>query len=770
MKRPVYVSTRGFLPRIPQFIVLLLLCCADSHTQSAGEQSTDTQRSDSVRQTMTTMIEEHKQRGEHPNRLINERSPYLLQHAFNPVDWYPWGEEAFTKARDEDKPIFLSVGYSTCYWCHVMEREVFENAEIAELMNDNLVSIKVDREERPDIDRLYMTAVQALTGSGGWPMSVFLTPDLKPFFGGTYFPPVPRQGQVSFPQIIEKISEIWRNDKRSLRQSGDQVLEHIATYSGFTAADVHADSAAERAYEEFAASFDTTYGGFGGAPKFPRPSSFAFLFSRYARTKDHRAITMALTTLRAMSRGGVYDHIGGGFHRYSVDEQWRVPHFEKMLYDQAQLATAYLTAFQISADSGFAVTARDILAYVQRGMTDPTGGFYSAEDAESASDPSSPEAREEGSFYVWTLGEIARYTGEADAQLFCNHFGVRPEGNALADPLGVFEGKNILYAAQSVDESARQSGLTSDEVSRRLQACRSKLFSARELRPKPFRDEKIISAWNGLMISAFARGYQVLGDASYLVSARNAASFVLTHLRSQDGKLMRRFRDGEARFTASLQDYAFVIQALLDLYETDFDIRWIDEAIVLLRKQIELFGNQHDGGFFDTPSGESDLLLRTREDYDGAEPTGNSISALNLYRLGRMTNSTEWISASSGTIRAFGARLDNRPDMLPQMLVACDAHSAAPREIVVAGRPGSPEMQDLLRMIHARYLPHTTILVADGSAAQERLSTFLPSVRDMRMLDGRPTVYFCENYACQLPTNDVSLITRRLDAFAVTVR
>ncbi len=533
------------------------------------------------------------------NRLIHEKSPYLLQHAYNPVDWYPWGDEAFEKAREEGKPIFLSIGYSTCHWCHVMERESFENEEIAALMNKLYVNIKVDREERPDVDRVYMTTVQALTGHGGWPMSVWLTPDLKPFYGGTYFPPASHHGRPGFPEILQSISETWNQRRQQVEDSSEKIFQALAEQGNATGVReevaVESQSAAllaasDRGYAQFGGSYDVDQGGFSGAPKFPRPSTFNFLLRYWARTDKGPALRMTLDTLRKMWAGGMYDHLGGGFHRYSVDAFWRVPHFEKMLYDQAQLVVSYLEAFQITEDRFFADVATDVLEYVLRDMTDPAGGFYSAEDADSAIDPAHPHEKEEGAFYMWTLEEIAEILDAETASAIVDAFGVSEIGNSISDPTGELGNRNVLYQALTAEQTAKQLGRPEPEIAVALEHGKRVLLEARAKRPRPHLDDKIITAWNGLMISAFARASRVLDEPRFLTAATRAAEFIERELfDSESGTLLRRFRDGEARHPAHLEDYAYLAQGLLDLYEAGFERRWLELAIRLTESQNEKF-------------------------------------------------------------------------------------------------------------------------------------------------------------------------------------
>jgi uncharacterized protein YyaL (SSP411 family) len=728
-----------------------------------GQQPLDSVASLPTSFTIEAYLQRKLQEGHRPNRLINEKSPYLLQHAFNPVDWYPWGEEAFAKAREEDKPIFLSIGYSTCYWCHVMERQVFENEEIAELMNKKLICIKVDREERPDVDRIYMTAVQTMTGSGGWPLSVFLTPELKPFFGATYLPPTEQYGRPGFPQIVKRIGELWKYDRKSLLESGEQIYQHLKNYSESQSAVAVNDSILHRCFAQLTSNYDSVYAGFGSGPKFPRPVAVNFLLRYYYRTENVVALQMALQTLHKMAEGGMYDHLGGGFHRYSVDGQWRVPHFEKMLYDQAQLIISYLEAYQITHDEFFASVARDVLNYVLRNLTSSEGGFYSAEDAESALDYSRPEEKEEGAFYLWTTSELQQHLSNDEYEIFCYYYGVNVPGNALHDPTGVFQGKNILYVANDINTTAIKFGKSPDEIKTILHSIRQKLLSLRELRPRPHLDDKIITAWNGLMISAFAKAYQVLGEQEYKTAAVRTAKFILAQLYdAQNGTLLRRYRQGEARYEGTLQDYAFFVQALIDLYESSFDLEFLEMGLTLTTKQIEVFFDSTHGGFFDTPKEVSSLILRLKEEYDGAEPTGNSIAALNLLRLAHITNSDEWRFLAQKTIEAFGARMTQVPEILPQMLVAYDWLTSAPKEIIIAGNREAEDTRNLFREVYSHFLPHRVIIFLDGSDPQKKLTSYLPVVESMTMKENKATAYICENYACQLPTTDRTVVAQLL--------
>jgi uncharacterized protein len=695
------------------------------------------------------------------NRLIHEKSPYLLQHAHNPVDWYPWGEEAFAKAAREDKPIFLSIGYSTCHWCHVMEHESFENEEVAAVLNQNFVPIKVDREERPDVDRVYMLFVQASTGSGGWPMSVWLTPQLNPFFGGTYFPPDNRYGRPGFRSILENLSKAWREDRQRVEESGAQVVEQLRTYAATSSA-AGSDSGnagqevLESAFHAFRRVFDSKLGGFGGAPKFPRPSVHNFLLRYLAATGNEEALDMVTLTLRQMAKGGMHDQLGGGFHRYSVDDRWFVPHFEKMLYDQAQLAVSYLEAFQLRRDVQFAWVARDILSYVQSELTDRDGGFYSAEDADSASDAAHPNQKSEGAFYLWTRAELEDVLGPTDAAIFSYRYGVEPSGNVEEDPHGEFTGRNILYRAHSVEETALHFEIRTEEARAVLQSAVVKLQELRAARPHPHLDDKILTAWNGLMISAFAKGAQILDEPRYVDAARGAASFIRRKLwDAERGILLRRHRDGDSAIDGFLDDYAFFTNALLDLYETGFEADDLAFAALLATRAMELFEDRENGAFFSTPAGGADLVLRLKDDYDGAEPSGNSAMALALLRLARMTGREDFRVSAERTLKAFASRMKAGGTGVPQMLVAHAFALARPMEIVLArigdeSTRDDPGIQEMLRTIRRHFLPSAVVMMGSETAIP------LPAI------DGRATAYVCENYACRLPVTDAASLEQQL--------
>ena len=700
------------------------------------------------------------------NRLSKEKSPYLLQHQHNPVDWMPWGPEAFGKAKTENKPIFLSIGYSTCHWCHVMAHESFEDAETAKYLNAHFICIKVDREERPDVDKVYMTFVQATTGSGGWPMSVWLTPDLKPFIGGTYFPPQDRGGRPSFRTILARITDGWKSDRDGIVKHGDEVARQLSEASASVAsnADKPGRSSLYGGLNQLVKRFDEEHGGFGSAPKFPQPSIINFLLRMSVRaglgatpeSEQHDrdiARKMALFTLEKMAAGGMHDHVGGGFHRYSVDTFWHIPHFEKMLYDQAQLARGYVDAFQLTHDARWEKIARDVLDYVLRDMTDKEGGFYSAEDADSILEHGKPE-HGEGAFYVWTKAEIDRLLGE-DTALFSRFYGVEAEGNAPAgsDPMNEFQGKNTLIQRLEIPAAAKLFKKTEAEIGQSLAASRKKLFAVRTKRPRPHLDDKIIVAWNGLMISAFARASQVLDDPRYLAAAQSSARFIKASLW-RDGALIRSFRHGPSNVAAFADDYAALIAGLLDLYEADFDAQWLQWAVELQTKMDERFSDKEHGGYFQTAPSASDILFRSKEDYDGAEPAPGSVAAMNLLRLAQLTDAKDFRERADKTIASAADQLAKIPSAMTQMLCAVDASLAKPRQIVIAGKPGADDTRALLRELRAVFSPNQIVLLADGAAGQEWLGKKLEFFRTVGLIDGKAAAYVCENFTCQAPVTE----------------
>src|SRR6267378_4039351 len=695
------------------------------------------------------------------NRLAQEKSPYLLQHAHNPVDWYPWGEEAFAKARRENKPIFLSIGYSTCHWCHVMAHESFEDEATAAIMNREFVNIKVDREERPDVDRVYMTFVQATTGGGGWPMSVWLTPDLKPFVGGTYFPPEDRYGQPGFKKVLERIAAAWKQDHEKIVDQSSKIISALreSQTAQVAAADKIDIKILETAYEQFSRSYDAQEGGFSNAPKFPRPVTLNFLSRFYARdpssTSGKRALEMNIFTLRKMAAGGMHDHLGGGFHRYSVDRYWHVPHFEKMLYDQAQLASAYLDAFQITKDRQYADVARDILDYVARDMTSKDGGFFSAEDADSVFEHGKPE-HGEGAFYVWTEKQIDGALGD-DSSVFKFHYGVQPHGNAPegSDPQDEFRGKNILIERHTIAETAKHFKKSEDEARQSLARSRERLVSIRNKRPRPHLDDKIIAAWNGLMISAYARAAQILDEPRYLESATRAAKFLRSNLYDEKSKLLfRNYRESRSDIEGFADDYAFVIQGALDLYEASFEIEWLKFAIELQETQDRLFFDEKAGGYFSTSGKDKSVVLRMKDDNDSAEPAASSIAALTLLRLAQFRDEKKLEERGKKTIRAFSATISRFPSAMPQMLVALDFSLSKPSQIVIAGKIDNDATKALLAEVRRHFLPKKILILADGGEGQKFFSEKNEAIPAMSPIDGKSAAYVCENFTCKAPVTD----------------
>jgi len=698
---------------------------------------------------------------EEGNHLIHEKSPYLQQHANNPVDWYPWGEEALARARAEDKPIFLSIGYSTCHWCHVMAHESFENRNVADFLNQHFISIKVDREELPGIDQIYMAATQAMTGSGGWPMSLFLFPDTRPFYAGTYFPLQSDYGRPGFLELLQLIHTAWLRDRKSLTQSAEKVTAYIKERKPDSSHSL-ARSWLEKGFAQIRDNYEPRYGGFGQAPKFPRPVVMDFLFHYYASSGQKEARDMALTTLDNMAAGGMYDHVGGGFHRYSVDDQWRVPHFEKMLYDQGQLASIYLSAFQVTGDIRYRKTAGEILDYVLRDMQDPDGGLYSAEDADSVN-PYDPSEHGEGAYYLWTEDEINCLLNDQEAALFKGYYGVERNGNALHDPQEEFGGRNILYQAKDSVQVAREGQVSEQKLEEYLRGARAKLLIQRKKRIAPHLDDKIITAWNGLMISALARAAVILEEDRYLLAAERAADFLLEHLVI-NGELKRRWREGEARHPAGLDDYSFLVQGLLDLYRASHVPSRLVQAMDLTEQQIALFSDEQ-GGFYDTPQ-SANLLARMQAAYDGAEPSGNSVAALNLLRLGSLTGKKQWRELGRKTIESFAKTLEAYAPAMPLMLTAMDFQLDKPRQIVIAGEAGGEDTKELLREIYSRYLPNTILLLADGMENQAFLEKMLPFVKTVTKMEGRATAYVCEDFSCKVPVNTRVALADLLDGRA----
>ncbi len=694
-----------------------------------------------------------------PNRLAHESSPYLLQHRDNPVDWYPWGDEALEKARREDKPIFLSIGYSACHWCHVMEHESFENAAIAGVLNEYFVPIKVDREERPDLDQIYMNAVQMLTGHGGWPMSVFLTPDLKPFYGGTYWPPRSSRGMPGFDQILAAVNDAWKNRREQALTAADQLTAELQNISvagnGESTPNKLNFDLIDTAVGQLRRAFDNTYGGFGQAPKFPHPVDLQLLVRIAHRTGQQGPLDMVRLTLDRMAAGGIYDHLGGGFARYSVDAGWLVPHFEKMLYDNALLAGAYLDAYLVTGDGSYARVLRETLDYIIRDMTDPAGGFYSTEDADSEG--------HEGLFYTWTPGEIEAVLGDERGATFGRVYDVSDVGN--------FEGRNILNLPKTLEQCAAILNREPHELAAELADSREKLFAAREKRVRPGRDDKVIVSWNGLMIDAMARAGEVLNEPEYVITAAEAAGFILSRMRRDNGRLLHTARGGVAKLDAYLDDYTSLANGLVSLYEANFNERWIEEAVRLMKVVLEKFADTAGGGFFYTAADHEQLITRTKELTDSSTPSGNALAANALLRLGRLLGRSDYLDAAEKTLMAGLSVMERAPMAAGQMLVALDRYLGPSHELALVGDMARDDTKTAIASMGRRYLPRTV------KAARDSTSTDASATRSSRLdelfagkesADGRPVLYVCQNFACQAPAVGLTAIEMQLEQLAKT--
>ncbi len=678
------------------------------------------------------------------NRLAREKSPYLLQHAHNPVDWYPWGAEAFARAKKENKPIFLSIGYSTCHWCHVMEHESFEDPEVARLMNDSFVAIKVDREERPDIDNVYMTVSQMLSGSGGWPLTILMTPDKKPFYAGTYIPREGRFGQPGMLELLPQVAKAWSTQHDKIADSANKITSALQQASSGSAGGDLGARTLSAAYRQLESTFDAQNGGFGTSPKFPTPHQLLFLLRYWKRSGDVHALAMVEKTLRAMRQGGIYDQVGFGFHRYSTDARWLVPHFEKMLYDQALLAMAYTEAFQATGKAEYRQTAREILTYVLRDMTSPEGGFYSAEDADSQG--------QEGKFYLWTQSEIRQVLG-AGAGPFIKAYGVEDGGNFADEASGQQGNSNILHRTAAPSPAAAAS----------LEAARQKLFAAREKRVHPRKDDKILTDWNGLMIAALAKAGRAFGEPRYTQAAQRAADFILQKARKND-RLLHRYREGEAAITAHLDDYAFLCWGLLELYEADFDARRLQSALDLNRSMLAHFWDGQKGGLYLTADDSEELLTRSKEVYDGAVPSGNSVAMWNLLRLSRMTGQADLEARAARLERAFSAGVAQQPAAHTQFLVALDFAIGPSYEVVIAGKPEAPDARAMLRALNTRFLPNKVVLLRPTGQAAPPITSLATFTRYQTGLKNKATAYVCLKGACRLPTTDINQMLSLLNA------
>ena len=687
----------------------------------------------------------------HTNRLIDETSPYLLQHAHNPVDWYPWGEEALNLAKNLDKPILLSIGYSACHWCHVMERESFENEKIAAIMNKYYINIKVDREERPDLDEIYMSAVQIMTGSGGWPMTVFLTPELKPFYGGTYFPPDDRYGRPGFPKLLEAVEDAYRSKREEINEQAEKLVSHINQISNPKGVENLSldDKIIEQAFYHYQNRFDSQHGGFGQAPKFPPGMGLILLLRYWKRSGNSRALHIVEFTLEKMARGGMNDQLGGGFHRYSTDEIWLTPHFEKMLYDNSLLTVTYLEAFQATGKPFYREVVEETLGYILREMYDQqNGGFYSTQDADSEG--------EEGKFFVWTPDEVEQILGQADAKVFCDFYDVTDHGN--------FEHQNILWVKTPTDLYTKKTNIEQTDLINILSRCKKKLFDAREKRIKPGLDDKILTSWNGLMIRSMGLAYQILGDPRYLEAAETSAKFILKELVQKNGHLLRTHRAGKSHLNACLEDYSYFIAGLIELYQATFDPYWLREANRLNQIMISQFWDSQNGGFFFTGKDHPKLIVRSKSAYDGATPSGASMAVHVLLRLAILLNQPDLKEKAKITFSLYDHTMKTAPSGSAQMLCGVDFLIDAPKEIAIVGNPLSEQTQEILRNIHRRFVPNKVIaLLNPNTEEKQEIEELIPLLAGKTSIDGKTTIYVCQNYACQLPTTDIDDLDKLLD-------
>ena len=675
------------------------------------------------------------------NRLKDETSPYLLQHRHNPVDWYGWSDEAFARSRSEDKPILLSIGYSSCHWCHVMERESFENEEIARLMNQNFINIKVDKEERPDVDQIYMNFIQLTSGHGGHPMTVFLTPDGVPFFGGTYFPPVRRYNMPAFPEILESVATAYRERRDEIETSVVGILGELRRVGlAEKSTSALSNDQLDSAFRSIAKSYDAVNGGFGGAPKFPAPMTLEFCLKYWARTRDEQALEIVSNSCRKMAEGGIYDQLAGGFHRYTVDAIWLTPHFEKMLYDNAQLAQIYLDAYQATNNQFFKQIAVETLRYIEREMTDPSGGFYSATDADSEG--------VEGKFFVWTPREIKEILGAENGGIFCFHYDVTESGN--------FEGENILNVRQTTDESARQLGISLETLNEVLETGKKLLYQWRQRRVPPFRDEKVLTAWNGLMLKAFAAAGAILENHEFIKTAEKNADFLLTNLLDENGYLLRSWKDGQVKIPAYIEDYANLADGLIELYQATGELRWLTSAKGLTDKMLEDFWDKEEGGFFFTGQNHEKLIVRSKDYFDNAAPSGNSVAADVLLKLAVLTGNQNYYRHATALFQLLNSFMRRYPQAFGRALSAFDFYLYPPKEIVVIGNDND-ERARLLRAVYSSYISNKVVVLSEPNNAEASL--LIPLLHERQMIDGHATVYVCENFACQQPvTNAQDLI------------
>lgn len=689
------------------------------------------------------------------NHLSNEKSPYLLQHAENPVNWYPWEEEVFEKAQNQDKPIFLSIGYSTCHWCHVMAHESFEDEKVAELMNDVFISIKVDREERPDIDKIYMNVCQMMTGSGGWPLTIVMTPDKKPFFAGTYFPKESRFGRIGLIELILKIKKLWKTQKDEVLRAADKIVFSLQNLDFESPGDRLNEKTLKKAYNQLLSQYDKKNGGFSNAPKFPTPHNLLFLLRFWKRTGNKEALEMVENTLQKMRLGGIYDHIGFGFHRYSTDQVWLVPHFEKMLYDQALLAIAYTEAFQATNKIEFEKTAKEIFTYVLRDMTSPEGGFYSAEDADSEG--------KEGKFYVWDIEEFQNVLEKEEAELAITIFNLKKLGNYFEEVNKKETGHNILHLKDSLANLSKELNLSEKNLKKQIEKIRNKLFKIRDKRIHPHKDDKILSDWNGLMIAALAKGYQTFGDFRYLNTAIKAVNFILSNMRKPNNRLLHRYREGEAEIDAYVNDYIFLIWSLLELYEVTFNVSFLKSALELNKEVIDHFWDDSIGGFFFTANDGETLLTRQKEIYDGAIPSGNSVAMLNLLRLSYLTGDHELEEKADILSKVFAERVNNSPIAHTQLMVAVDFSVGPTFTIVIVGDAEEINTQEMLAYIHNQFLPNITLIQRNIKQDPPEIDVFINYIHNYNKIDNKTTAYICTNKTCKPPITDVNKLLKLIN-------
>ncbi|MFC2165643.1 thioredoxin domain-containing protein [Acidobacteriota bacterium] len=689
--------------------------------------------------------EQHK----HMNNLVNETSPYLLQHSHNPVNWYPWGEEALAKAKTEDKPIFLSIGYAACHWCHVMERESFENEEIAAILNEHFVSIKVDREERPDLDEIYMTAVVALSGSGGWPMSVFLTPDLEPFFGGTYFPPEDRYGRIGFKNLLHVIQEKWTNgaEREKIGKDAQMIIRFIRDQNSVavvSSGDEQIDKdLLTDAIHGLENSYDSQWGGFGGAPKFPNANAIALLLRDYHHTDRKKSLAMAVQTLDKMYEGGMYDHLGGGFHRYSTDREWLVPHFEKMLYDNAQLAVVYIEAYLVTGKERYARVAHEIFDYEMSTMTNREGGIFSTEDADSEG--------MEGIFYLWTYTNVEKALGKADVDLFARFYALKKEGN-FSSHEAYHKGLNILHLPESPDAVAEELQMDTGQLVNKISSMQKKLFKIREKRIRPGLDDKIITSWNSLMVTAYARGYQVFQKNAYLKAAERAAQFLNDKMRTKEGKLLRTHRNGKSKFFAYLEDYAYTARAFLDLYEASLNPKWLEVSQELVEEMIAQFWDKQSASFFSTSHLHRNLIVRAKADHDQAVPSPSGVALMTLLRLSKLLNEKDYFELALKALEANLPLIKRSPKAYLSLLACVDFVLYPPKEIAIIGRREAEDTQALLLAVNSQFIPHKIVAFFDPDQSEKNLLIKkIPLLEGRDLLGGKATAYVCENYVCKLP-------------------